>query len=302
MENVLSSLGINDPASFMHYLQVSLRIVLIVVGAWFILRLADKGIRILTNRMKARAVENYEEVKRIETLSSVLHYIAVVALYVVAGMVILGELGISIAPILTTAGVVGIAVGFAAQSLIKDYFTGFFLLIENQVREGDIIEVADKAGYVEDVTLRYIRLRDYGGHVHFIPNGTVTTVTSMTRRFAYSVIDAGVAYREDIDEVIDLMVKTAAGMQEDEEFGPSILEPMEVAGVNEWGDSAVVIRTRFKVKPMEQWAVKREYLRRLKYVFDENDIEIPFPHVTVYPGLPKEGVPPALHVHSSNDA
>ncbi len=298
----MSSLGLEDTNSFIHYLLIFLRIALILFLAWLALRITDKGIKLLSGRMVARVEDNQDDVKRIATLSSVLHYIAVVVLYVVSGMFILGEIGISIAPILATAGVLGIGVGFAAQSLIKDYFTGFFLLVENQVREGDIVEVAGKTGVVEDMTLRYIRLRDYGGHVHFVPNGSITTVTSMTRRYAYSVVDVGVAYRENVDEVIDLMVATASEMQQDEAFSPNILEPMEVAGVNSWDDSAVVIRCRFKVTPMEQWSIRREYLKRLKAVFDANDIEIPFPHVTLYPGKPKEGTPAPLHVISGDQA
>lgn len=302
MENMMASLSMNDPYGFMQYFQIFLRVVLILFLAWLAMRIADKGIKVLTTRMVDRADKDHEEVKRIETLSRVLHYIASVVIYVVTGMIILGEMGISIAPILATAGVLGIAVGFAAQSLIKDYFNGFFLLLENQVRQGDIIEVAGKAGLVEEMTLRYIRMRDYGGHVHFVPNGSVTTVTCMTRGFAFAVIDIGVAYREDLNEVIDLMVKVGAEMQEDEIFAPRLLEPMEVAGVERWDDSAVIVRCRFKVAPMEQWGVRREYLKRLKYVFDENDIEIPFPHMTVYPGKPKKGAPPPLHVYSADDS
>jgi small conductance mechanosensitive channel len=185
--------------------------------------------------------------------------------------------------------VLGIAIGFGAQSLVKDYFTGFFLLLENQVRQGDVVEVAGKGGLVEEMTLRYIRLRDYEGSVHYIPNGTIDTVTNRSRSFAHAVIDVGVAYREDVDEVYAVMRTVAAELRADPELADKIVEDIEIAGVDQWGDSAVVIRCRFKVKPLEQWGVRRAYLYRLKKAFDASGIEIPYPHLTVYAGQPKTG-------------
>jgi small conductance mechanosensitive channel len=134
---------------------------------------------------------------------------------------------------------------------------------------------------VEDITLRYIRLRDFDGNVHYVPNGLVTTVTNMSRDFACAVMDIGVAYREDLDEVFMVMRETAAAMQEDPAFGPRILEPLEIAGVDQLGDSAVIVRCRIKTHVLEQWAVRREYLRRLKSAFDARGIEIPYPQLTI---------------------
>jgi small conductance mechanosensitive channel len=276
--------------------QSALQILLILILAWILLRLSNKAIKLLKAYLRSQADNNLEDLKRIETLSRVFHYIAAVVIYVVSGMVVLSELGISIAPILATAGVLGIAVGFGAQSLIKDYFNGFFLLLENQVRQGDVVEAGGKGGLVEEVTLRYIKMRDYDGNVHFIPNGIITTVTNMSRGFAYSVIDIGVAYREDIDEVMEVMRQVGAGMRVDENFGGKILEPMEMAGVDRWDDSAVILRCRFKVNPLEQWGIRREYLRRLKQSFDRHGIEIPYPHLTVYAGQAKDGSAPPLPI------
>ncbi|MBK8120923.1 MAG: mechanosensitive ion channel [Sulfuritalea sp.] len=138
--------------------------------------------------------ESVEDSQRIRTLSRVLRYVLTVVIAVVTGLLILGELGVSVAPILGAAGVVGIAIGFGAQTLVKDYFTGFFLLLENQVRHGDVVEAGGKAGVVEELTLRYLRLRDYSGNVHFVPNSNISTVTNMSMGFAYAVIDAGIAY------------------------------------------------------------------------------------------------------------
>lgn len=300
MDNFANIFGLGSLNELMFYSQTALRILLIVALAWGLLRVSGKAIRVLKEYMRGQADNNLEELKRIETLSRVFRYIVSVIIYVVAGMVVLSELGISIAPILATAGVLGIAIGFGAQSLIKDYFNGFFMLLENQVRQGDVVEAGGKGGLVEEVTLRHIRMRDYDGHVHFIPNGIVTTVTNMSRGFAYAVIDVGVAYRENMDEVMELMRQVGAGIREDEVFSSKILEPMEMAGVDRWDDSAVILRCRFKVLPLEQWGIRREYLRRLKQDFDRHGIEIPYPHLTVYAGQAKDGSAPPLHLVQSS--
>ncbi len=300
MDNFANISGFGNLKELMLFSQAALHILLIMALAWGLLRVSGKAIRVLKEYMRGQADNNLEELKRIETLSRVFRYIVSVIIYVVAGMVVLSELGISIAPILATAGVLGIAIGFGAQSLIKDYFNGFFMLLENQVRQGDVVEAGGKGGLVEEVTLRHIRMRDYDGHVHFIPNGIVTTVTNMSRGFAYAVIDIGVAYRENMDEVMELMRQVGAGIREDEVFSSKILEPMEMAGVDRWDDSAVILRCRFKVLPLEQWGIRREYLRRLKQDFDRHGIEIPYPHLTVYAGQAKDGSAPPLHLVQSS--
>jgi small-conductance mechanosensitive channel len=281
------------------YSEVLLHIILILLLAWIAKRLSERAIRMLKAYLGGQAEDNPEELKRIETLGQVFHYVTSVVIVVVAGMLLLGELGISIGPLLATAGVVGMAIGFGAQHLIRDYFNGFFMLLENQVRQGDVVTVADKGGLVEEVTLRYIKLRDYDGNVHFIPNGTITTVTNMSRGYAFAVIDVGVAYRENIDEVITIMKRVGEDLAEDTIFSGKILEPIEMAGVDKWDESAVVIRCRFKVPPLEQWGVRREYLKRLKQAFDEHGIEIPYPHITVYPGQGKDGSAPPLNLVAS---
>jgi len=214
----------------------------------------------------------------------------------IAVMLVLTELGISIAPVLAAAGVLGLAIGFGAQSLVKDYFSGLFLLLEDQIRHGDIVEAGGKAGLVEEVTLRYVRMRGYDGNVHFVPNGQIDTVTNMTRDFSYAVVDVGVAYREQVDDVFEVIRRVAGSLREDEAFRPLILEDVDIAGVDRWADSAVVIRLRIKVRPLQQWAVKREFLRRLKAAFDAQGIEIPYPHLTLYAGQLKDGTAPSFRV------
>jgi small-conductance mechanosensitive channel len=278
-----------------------LRIVLIMVAAWVAIAILQRAIRSFRIRLASR-MEDREAVKQAETLGRAFRYLVAVVISLVAGMLVLSEVGISVAPILGAAGVAGLAVGFGAQSLVKDYFTGFFLLLENQIRQGDVVKLGEHAGLVEEMTLRYVRLRDYDGNVHFVPNGTVSTVVNMSRGFAQSVIDVGVAYRENLDRVMDVMREVASQLQQDATFGPSILDPFELAGVERWDDSAVVIRGRFRVAPLEQWSVRREYLRRLKYAFDAHDIEIPYPHVTLYAGQKTPARPAAFPLEVVTEA
>ena len=266
----------------------ALHVLIILAMAWLALRLSCKALRRLRTHLE-QDENDLERNKRLATLEQVFRYVIAVIITLIAGMLVLSEMGISIAPILATAGVLGIAIGFGAQSLVKDYFNGLFLLLEDQVRQGDVVEVAGKGGLVEEMTLRYIRLRDYEGSVHYIPNGTIESVTNRSRSFAHAVIDVGVAYREDVDEVYAVMREVAAELRADPDMAEKIVEDIEIAGVDQWGDSAVVIRCRFKVRPLEQWGVRRAYLYRLKKAFDAAHIEIPYPHLTVYAGEPKHG-------------
>ncbi|RPI42301.1 MAG: mechanosensitive ion channel family protein [Betaproteobacteria bacterium] len=262
---------------------VSLRIAGILVVAWIAAAVLHRLVRLFRERISARMADA-EAVKRATTLGRAIRYLANVVVTLIAGMLILSEVGISVAPILGAAGVVGIAIGFGAQSLVKDYFTGFFLLLENQIRQGDVVTVADIGGLVEEVTLRFVRLRDYEGNVHYVPNGLITTVTNRSRGFAQAVIDVGIGYGEDIDEAFAVMREVAGELRADSQFAPKILDDIDIAGVESWGDFAIMLRCRFKVAPLEQWAVRREYLRRLKKAFDAAGIEIPFPHRTIYFG------------------
>ena len=277
-----------------------LRVAVILLLAWVGLSISRKLIRTFTAYMNARAATN-EDSKRIETLARVFRYVATVAISLIGGMLALSELGISIAPILGAAGVVGLAVGFGAQSLIKDFFNGLFILVENQIRQGDVVEVGGKSGLVEDVTLRYVRLRDYEGSVHYIPNGLISTVTNRSRGFAHAVIDVGIAYRENVDEAFEIMREVGAQMRASEAFAAKILEDLDIAGVESWADSAVILRCRFKVIPLEQWGVRREFLRRLKEAFDARGIEIPYPHLTLYAGQDKNGNAPPLRVLNTDN-
>lgn len=294
----MPSLALLDASHWGAGTVVGLRVVVIVVAAWITIYALQRLIRMFRERLASRMADP-ESVKRATTLGRVFRYLVAVIVSLIAGMLVLGEIGISVAPILGAAGVVGLAVGFGAQSLVKDYFAGFFILLEDQIRHGDVVEIAGKSGFVEEITLRYVRLRDYDGNVHYIANGLISTVTNMSRGFAQSVIDVGVAYREDVDDAFDVMRQVASAMRADPAFGPRILADLEIAGVERWADSAVILRCRFKVAPLEQWGVRREFLRRLKRAFDERGIEIPFPHLTVYPGALKDGTAPELRIRQT---
>ncbi|MEZ5703503.1 MAG: mechanosensitive ion channel family protein [Burkholderiaceae bacterium] len=271
----------------------AMRVAAILIIAWVALMVARRMINGLRQRVAAR-VNDAEFNKRAETLSRVARYLASVVISLIAVMLALSELGVSVAPILGAAGVVGLAVGFGAQSLVKDFVTGFFLLLENQIRQGDVVQVDGHTGTVEQITLRFVQLRDYEGSVHYVPNGQITTVVNMTRGFGNAVFEIGVAYREDLDEVMAVMQKVAATLRADPAFAPRIEDDLEIAGVDRWDDSAVVIRCRIRCVAQQQWGVKREYLKRLKIAFDQEGIEIPFPHITLYAGQDRQGKAPAF--------
>jgi small-conductance mechanosensitive channel len=211
----------------------------------------------------ARHATPAHDLSRIDTVGSAIRYFATVVVVLVAGMLILNELGISIAPILATAGVAGIAIAFGAQSLIKDYFTGVFLLLEDQIRVGDVVEIVGKAGAVEEVTLRYVRLRDGDGFVHFIPNGEIKVVSNRTRIYAFANVDVGVHNDADLDAFFKAMRDVGAALRADTTFGALILDDTEVIGIDRWELWGMVLRCRLKVLANARDNVRREFTRRL---------------------------------------
>src|SRR5262245_33065711 len=283
MISMLHRFGADIAPEFEQAVAAALHVALILALAWIGWKVCSRLMHLARERMVARSASP-DAVNRLETMNQVVRYAMAAAVVVIAGMLTLDQLGIAIAPLVATAGVAGIALGLGLQSLLKDYFAGVVLLIEDQIRKGDVIEVASKAGLVEEMTLRYVRVRDYDGNVHFIPNGAITTVTNLSREYSYAVIGAGIAYRADIDRAFGVMREVASRMRTDDAYSWRIREDLEIAGVERWENSAVVLRGRLKVAPLEQWNVKREFLRRLKYAFDAAGLEIPYPHLTVYAG------------------
>ncbi|MCK9276356.1 MAG: mechanosensitive ion channel family protein [Syntrophales bacterium] len=240
--------------------------------------------------------KDMEMQKRMDTLSSVIRYVFVIGILIVSFVMILGEFGVEIGPIIAAAGIVGLAVGFGAQNLVQDIISGFFILLEDQIRVGDVVQIADKGGLVERINLRMTILRDLSGNVHFIRNGQIQVVTNMTKDYGRYVFDIGVAYREDVDHVIEVIKDVDRELREDPAFKDDILEPIEILGLDQFADSAVIIKARTKTQPIKQWSVAREFNRLLKKRFDKEGIEIPFPHITLYMGEDKEGHAPPLRM------
>src|SRR3972149_1936469 len=195
---------------------------------------------------------------------------------------LLAEVGVNIIPLMGGAAVLGLAAALGGQNLLRDYFTGFMILMENQYAVNDVVKIGDVAGLVERITLRLTVLRSLDGRVHFIPNGHIVTVTNMTHGWSRALFDIGVAYKEDVDRVMQLLVELGKELRRDPDFRHMIMEQPEMLGVDQLGDSAVVIKYYIKTRPLMQWTVKREMLRRIKKKFDELGIEIPFPHRTLY--------------------
>jgi small conductance mechanosensitive channel len=239
------------------------RIVLICLLAALLLRMVRRLLIAFGQRVSTR-LDGHHDGRRLETLINVVRYTATVAIVSVAGMLVLGALGITIAPLLATAGVAGIAIGFGAQSLVKDFFTGLFLLLENQVSEGDNIEAAGKNGIVEQVTLRHIRLRDYDGSVHFIPNSLINVVTNRSRGYTYAVIDLTVARSHDFASLVGALRAADQELRHDPALAPLILGELDVAGIEKLEEASITVRCRIKVAPAQQWRVRRAFLQHMQ--------------------------------------
>lgn len=271
-----------------------LNVLMIVMVALFFWELASGSIERYLGQ-----TDNQGKVRvsspRMRTLLTVARNALLVVLTVVAALMVLSELGINIAPLLAGAGVVGLAIGFGSQRLVQDVINGAFILFQDLMSVGDVVKLGDKAGVVEALSIRTVRLRDLAGTVHTIPFSTIEGVSNLTREFSYHVFDLGIAYREDVDEVIELLKQIGEELRADAVIGPLIYEPLEVFGLDAFGDSAIVIKGRIKTQPIKQWQVGRAFNRLVKKRFDEQGIEIPFPHRTLYFGQDKRGdAPPAF--------
>jgi moderate conductance mechanosensitive channel len=254
------------------WIQAGSRIAAILAVSFLLVFLARRLISGL-EKFTATHAHDVEAQRRAATVSNVLRKLATILITCIALLAIFNTLGIPIMPFLATAGVAGIAIAFGAQSLVKDFFRGFFLLAENQIRQGDVVTVAGKSGLVEDLTLRYVQLRDYEGNVHYVPNGEIGVVTSASRTFAYAVVDVTIALQQDIAPVIEVMRETGVQLRANAQFGEKILEDLEIAGIEAWTERGITLRGRLKVRALEQSNVKREFLLRLKHAFDKADIQ-----------------------------
>jgi small conductance mechanosensitive channel len=234
--------------------------------------------------------------QRLATLLPLLRNALRILLIVVVTLIVLSEIGVDIGPLLAGAGVIGLAIGFGAQTLVKDVITGVFILLEDSLAIGDWVDLGGHGGEVESMTIRTITLRDLHGHIHVVPFSDVTSILNMARDYGYAVIDVDVAYREDTDAVIALLQEVAEELKNDADWGPKIIGDFEVFGVNNLGESSVQIRVRLKTKTLAHWGMRREFLRRAKQKFDQNGVEIPYPHRTLYFGQDREGLAPPARV------
>jgi small-conductance mechanosensitive channel len=220
---------------------------------------------------------------RARTLLPLFRTSVLVLIILMVGLIVLSELGVNIAPLLAGAGVVGLAIGFGSQALVKDVITGLFILIEDTVAVGDVVDVGKgHSGVVEAISIRSIRLRDVSGTLHSVPFSEVTTVKNMSRDYSYVVCDVGVLYREDPDRVIDVLREVGEGLSAAADWAAYIIQPLEIFGVERFTDTAMIIRVRLKTVPMQQWAVAREFNRRIKKAFDQHGIEMPAGNQTHY--------------------
>jgi len=277
-----------------------IRILFIILFTWFFLKLKKKVTqRFITFLLKKK--DDVEFQKRTHTLVTIIRYALTAVILSVASMMILKELGINIGPVLAAAGILGVALGFGAQSLVKDIIGGFFIILEDQIRVGDVVEIGGKSGLVEKIGLKTTVLRDLSGNVHFVPNGEIKVVTNMTKEYSRYVLDIGVAYKEDVDKVMEVIKEIDEELRNDSDFKDDIIAPIEVLGVDQFASSSVIIKARTTTMPLKQWRVGREFNRRIKKKFDELGIEIPFPHITLFMGTDKQGNQPPIRIIHKNE-
>ncbi|MGK3960069.1 mechanosensitive ion channel family protein [Sorangium sp. So ce118] len=266
-----------------HALPAMLLIVLLALALLKVLHLLCRRVEVSLRRRgrsgDVRAVREME--KRSDTLLGAFRTTGKVVVWVMVVMLVLVQLGVNVAPLIVGAGIAGLAIGFGAQELVRDVISGFFLLLENHIRVGDVVVVNGTGGLVEHVGLRMVTLRDESGVVHVFQNGKINALSNMTKEWSAMVFDVGVAYKEDVDKVMRVMREAGRQLQEDRRYRASILEPLEILGVESFDDRAVVVRARIKTQPTEQWQIGREYRRCLKKAFDAHGIEVPLPHRTI---------------------
>lgn len=262
------------------YILISLVVVIVLI--WLLNAISRNLEKVILKR--SDALHDKEAQKRVKTLMSIGRGIMRLILWAIFALILLKRIGIEIGPIIASAGIAGIAIGFGAQELIRDFLAGFFVLVDNQIRTDDIVVINGTTGVVEKIELRTIRLRDHSGVVHIFQHGKVNTLSNMTKEWSALVFEIGVAYKEDVDTVIAIMESVGEDLEKDSRFSGNILEPISILGVEQFANSSIQLKVRIKTQTGEQWQTRREYMRRLKYAFDKKGIEIPFPHTTLYWG------------------
>ena len=265
-------------------IQIAITLVIAVVVTWLVGFLIKRALR---RTEKAKAPEEIAHAKRLKTVLGALRLLAGVVIWVIAGITILGQLEISIGPILAGLGVVGIAVGFGAQNLVRDFLGGIFIIVENQLRVGDIVRIGDAMGTVEALSLRITQVRGLNGHLFTVPNGEIKMVENMTFKWSRAIVQVGVAYRSNIEKVIEALHKALEDLKSAETVGPYLLDTPQIKAIDDFAASSLDVALWIKTRPAQQWDVGRTARRYIKARFDEAGIEIPFPQITLTLG-PKE--------------
>lgn len=262
-----------------------IKIIIILIAALIVVRFGriflEKAIRKLIKPDQVVKDPGAEK-KREDTLIKIFSSTFKAIIWAIAILMILPEFGIDISGIFLGAGIIGVAVGFGAQYVIRDFLAGLFIMLENQYRVGDVVQLAGVGGKVEDITLRRTMVRDLEGVVHYIPNGEIKVASNQSQEYSRVYLKIGVAYKESIDKVFEIINQTAQKMAQDEQWKRAIIETPKVLGVDEFSDSAVIVGVLGETIPLKQWEVSRELRKRIKEAFDRENIEIPFPQVSVW--------------------
>jgi small conductance mechanosensitive channel len=264
-------------------LESGLRIVVIVVIAYLAVRIGSAAARRFEREMsRGSGLDVVERTKRAQTLGRLLQKTLTISVSVMAALMILRELNVDITPVLTGAGIAGLAIGFGAQTLVRDVISGFFLILEDQVRVGDVAVVNGQGGLVEALNLRTIVLRDMEGTVHVVPNGEIKTLANRSKDFSYFVLDVGMSYGDDVDRVSAAVLDIGQSLLDDPAYRPNILEPLEIIGVDALAEGHVTLKARIKTVPLKQWDIGREVRRRILREFKERGIELPMAQRTIW--------------------
>lgn len=274
------------------FLSIVIRLALVLLVAWGLNRLSRPLIHRLDEALGRHRERDGEQQRRVQTLVSIVEKVVSAAIWTLAGLTGLQVLGVNTAALLTAAGVGGLAVGFGAQNLVRDFISGFFILAEDQFRVGDVVVINGTSGTVQAVNPRTTVLRDLSGTVHTFPNGLIETVSNMTKEWARSVVEVSVPYTEDVDRVMALLQELGRELEADGEYGPRIAQPMSILGVDSFGASGVTIKLMITTQPGQQWGIGRELRRRIKNRFDAEGIRLAYPHTS----LQWEAGPPPLQL------
>jgi small-conductance mechanosensitive channel len=259
-----------------------IRILLILFGMWLLVKIAGViGKRIIKIAEDDDPTTENDRERRAKTLAQIFKLVVKTMVIAFGSISIIKELGFDIGPVLAGAGIIGLAIGFGSQSLVKDIVSGFFLIMENQIRVGDVVKIGDISGTVEKITLRIVVLRDLEAVVHVIPNGEIKTLSNLTYGWSHALINVSVSYKENIDKVMAVLKDLGCQMALEDKYKSLILGEPTILGVDSLGDSAVNVKVLFKTVPLMQWDVGREYRRRVKNEFDRLKIEIPYPQRTI---------------------